>query len=69
MVLFLVGHLHPSVLGRPALLCAAPGATSAARALTNNDQREGQVAASLGECRKIEELSQTTNSALQWLTL
>lgn len=65
MVLFLVGHLHPSVLGRPALLCAAP----AARALTNNDQREGQVAASLGECRKIEEFSQTTNSALQWLTL
>ena len=66
MVLFLVGHLHPSVLGRPALLCAAP---AAARALTNNDQREGQVAASLGECRKIEEFSQTTNSALQWLTL
>ena len=67
MVLFLVGHLHPSVLGRPALLCAAPAA--AARALTNNDQRECQVAASLGECRKIEEFSQTTNSALQWLTL
>ena len=68
MVLFLVGHLHPSVLGRPALLCAAPAADRV-RALTNNDQREGQVAASLGECRKIEEFSQTTNSALQWLTL
>ena len=62
MVLFLVGHLHPSVLGRPALLCAAPAA-AAARALTNNDQREGQVAASLGECRKIEEFSQTANTS------
>ena len=66
MVLFLVGHLHPAAadqtdqpeLGLPC--CARPAACALARRRAG--QQEGQVAASLGGIRKMEEFSQTANS-------